>query len=465
MALLVAMLLGASMGSRRLVLISAVAGVLMLPALGTVVGLMDGNLLARSSQIQGFQQSPLRVGGAVFVVLLFPFVLLGQIRKRLTSSFRQQQRALEEIRDELDRQEQEERTRRSTETALLAAQQLETLGRLSVTLAHEYSNQLLVIMVLSDALQSSDDEAFRADALRRISRAAEQGAQLSRTLLGVKPHADTRGVCSLEDVVRGFAVTLQRMMPEDITVSVEGSAPGAVSLGEGGLEQVLLNLCLNARDAMDSGGRITISVAPAGERLRVVVRDTGAGVSPAVQARLFEPQFTTKGARGSGLGLVAVRALIEQAGGSVSLESEEGVGTVVTLLIPRAPAPPVSLAAPATSGLAGRVVLIVEARPEVRRLLIHTLERARCQVLAADHAEEALQLLRRHRGDVHALCADITPGIERLVSGYRGLFPGGRVVLLSRGSLTVRPVDGCAVLTKPFSSSSLVGLLAASGAS
>ena len=259
-------------------------------------------------------------------------------------------------------------------------------------------------------------------------------------------------MCS-SDLVAESAKLLRRLIGEDILLAVvTGRAPVRVVADPGQIEQVLINLVVNARDAMEAGGRLTVETSTlvlgqdAGARhpelspgryavLRVA--DTGCGTPPNVQARIFEPFFTTKGVgKGTGLGLSVVHGVVKQAGGSVEVESTVGTGTTFTVLLPAA----AEAAGPAAAGAAQvaprgtETVLLVEDEEAVRSLVRVVLEGQGYEVLTAGDGQEALRLVRAHDGPIDLLVTDmVLPGMSgrEIAEAAHGVLPELRVLFMS----------------------------------
>jgi PAS domain S-box-containing protein len=300
--------------------------------------------------------------------------------------------------------------RRAIEAQLRQSQKLEAVGRLAGGVAHDFNN--LLTAILSDAQELADglgpDNPLRTEATE-IEAAARKAALLTRQLLafGRKQRSEPR-VVDVREVLAAMDRMLRRLIGEDVELTTVVSPDlGRIRVDPVQLEQVLLNLAVNSRDAMPGGGRLAIEAtnvdrqepdaAPGtGARwVRVAVRDSGLGMSPEVQAHLFEPFFTTKEpGKGTGLGLATVYGIVQQAGGEVRVRSETGKGTSFEVLFPRFDGPADAAAAPAprerTRG-AGRV-LVVEDEPLVRALAVRVLRAAGYEVLEAGDAEQALAL-------------------------------------------------------------------------
>jgi two-component system, cell cycle sensor histidine kinase and response regulator CckA len=247
------------------------------------------------------------------------------------------------------------RESRRQEAELLQAQKMEAIGRLAGGVAHDFNNVLAAIFGYSDLLleQFTDDDPRRAD-VQEIRRSAERAAALTRQLLAFsRKQIMQPRVLNLNEVVSGLQTLLTRLVGEDITLDVSGQPDlWLVRADPGQMEQVLMNLAANARDAMPEGGRLSIDTAnveeqpdpqhrpglQAGAYVALTVTDTGSGVAEDVREHMFEPFFTTKDqGKGTGLGLATVYGIVKQSGGSVYVESEEGAGTRFVIYLPRIP--------------------------------------------------------------------------------------------------------------------------------
>ena len=393
--------------------------------------------------------------------------LVGQAEQLLIDKTRTLERLLEE-----EREKERLRERMSLrEAAFRKAQELEILGRLSSSMAHDFNNALLVIFASVDELEEygefSEQSRLALDAIRA---AATQGAATTRELRAFGPHASTGTRPErLLPLVERMATILSRVLPRNIELTLERLADPTVLVNEGQLQRAITNLALNARDAMRDGGKLTLSVREASEAERgngrplavLEVADTGVGMSQEVKARLFEPFFTTKAAAGTGLGLATVREFVTELGGRVEVRSELGRGTAISLFLPGAEE--TSGAAPKSEPRPERqelTVLIVDDDQGVRRALQRGLERHAFKVLEASDASEGLLVARRHREPIHALCSDsVMPGApaRQLIEGFRSTFPDGKVILWSGyaepDSSAARIAD--VFLHKPFSSDEL----------
>lgn len=374
---------------------------------------------------------------------------------------------------------------REGEEMLLVSQKLEAVGRLAGGVAHDFNNLLTAITgygeLIRDSLES--DSPLRADCEELLS-AASRAADLTRQLLafGRRQQLEPARV-DVEESIAGVLRLLERIIGEDIRIEAT-IEPGVEPLfiDPGQLEQVLVNLAVNARDAMPEGGRIDIIVralevtedepwrVPPGRYVEFAVADSGVGVAPEHRERIFEPFFSTKGAGGSGLGLATVYGIVEQSGGDIRVEGNQPHGTVFRLLLPpyhgdqEAPsAEETPQEAPGSGGLAGKRVMLVEDQPEVSNLLRMVLAQQGCLVTVATSLADAEEQLPS--GPVDVLVSDVVlpDGSGRdLAQRLREAWPQLTVLLISgydedRAGLTASDVPAdFGYLSKPFSPSALV---------
>ena len=343
-----------------------------------------------------------------------------------------------------------------TRAALVQAQKMEAVGQLTGGVAHDFNNLLTVIVNALDLLASPGrDEAQRRRIVDSAQRAAEHGARLTQQLLAFSRRQPLRPeIHDVNGLIGGFEAVLRRACPEPIEFELELSPDAlAVNLDGPQFETALLNLVVNARDAMPKGGTLRIATTPEsidaaraqamsdiapGDYVAVRVADSGQGMPAQVLARAFEPFFTTKEVgKGSGLGLSQVYGFVAQSGGHVEIVSRPGHGTAVTLYLPAAaPVAETGRAGPdeaETSPPAGRV-LVVEDDPEVLEVTVETLRRMGYEVLTASDAPAALAVLRR-AADIDILFSDIVMprgmnGVE-LARAARRLRPQLLVLLAS----------------------------------
>jgi len=354
---------------------------------------------------------------------------------------------------ELDRLRREAE-RAELEEVLVRAQKLEGLGRLAGGVAHDFNN-LLTVILSHAALAEEELPAGGAarELVTPIREAAQRAATLTRQLLTFarKQVTQPRSV-DLNAAVEGVSGMLRRLLGAQIEIApalAPALWPARVDPGQ--LEQVLVNLAVNARDAMPGGGRLALTTAneplglerartrglPPGDYVRVSVADTGTGMDAETLRRAFDPFFTTKGDRGTGLGLATSVGIAQQAGGQLWAESTPGHGAVFHLLLPRATleAPPDAppLRTPIPDG-ARATVLVVEDDAAVRETAVRALRRAGHAVLAAPDGEEALRLAGRHAGRIDLLLTDVVlPGVNgpELARRLREARPSLRVLLTS----------------------------------
>jgi len=393
---------------------------------------------------------------------------------------------LEHRRSERSRRESE-RLLREQDLHLRQAQKLEAIGRLAGGVAHDFNNLLAVITLFGQAVQGGldpDSEAFEDTSA--ILETAERGAQLTRQLLAfgrravLKPVHRQAGALVLE-----MESMLQRLMGDNITVAVDAvAASGWVHVDPGELGQVILNLAVNARDAMPEGGRLAVSVIdhvlldaqaapdlPAGEYVELRVEDDGVGMGPQQLEHIFEPFYTTKElGKGTGLGLAMVYGIVRQTGGTVVVESQPGQGSTFRIYLPRVPseAERERPAAPRSRSGEGReTVLLAEDDDLVRRGMARFLRRNGYSVLEAANAGEALLIAEQHVGVIHALVSDVDmPRISGPRLARRLLLARPRLLVLfvsghgGDGILgDVPSIEGAQLLSKPFSADELTGAL------
>lgn len=317
---------------------------------------------------------------------------------------------------------------RQTEEQLVAAQRLEAVGRLAGGVAHDFNNLLSVILAYAgfalDQLHKSDP--IRAD-IEEVHEAGQRAAAVTRQLLAFsRKQVLEPQVTNLNSIIEGIERMLRRLLGEDIDIHVHtASNLGNVMADPGQLEQVIMNLAVNARDAMPTGGKLTIetanidldedyaeqhiSVKP-GPYVRLSVTDTGTGMSAQTRNRLFEPFFTTKEkGKGTGLGLSMVYGIVKQSGGNIWVYSERGQGTTFKIYLPRVDAWAVNTkpVQPTIAATGHETILIVEDEDAVRRAAERILAAAGYRVLTAANGGEALLLCERHEGQIHLLLTDV----------------------------------------------------------
>lgn len=347
--------------------------------------------------------------------------------------------------------------RRHTEEQLRQAQKMKAVGRLAGAVAHDLNNLLTVIKGRAqfgvEDLKESDP--FRKDILE-ILEAADRAQNLTRQLLAFSRQlVATPRVVEASALLRTAEKMLQRLIGEDVELNVTASAElGRVRVDPTQLDQVLMNLTINARDAMPGGGRLSIRAENVdtlelplegrgepfkpGRYVRIQLTDTGAGMDPETQRKIFEPFFTTKPpGRGTGLGLSTVFGIVKQSGGFIRVASEEGVGSTFEVYLPRTDAEPEPrsmhpLGAPVAAG--SGTILVVEDNAAVRSVLHRSLERAGYRVCEAANGNEALAIWGWQSADIDLVLTDmVMPHVwgAELASRLRADRPDLPIILMS----------------------------------
>ncbi len=311
------------------------------------------------------------------------------------------------------------------EEQFLQAQKLEAVGRLAGGVAHDFNNLLTVILSCTELLQDQA-QGQAAEYVGEILLAAERARGLTRQLLAfARKGVVAPGPVDLTAQVRASERILRRLVGEDVQVKVDLQAPlWPVYCDAGQLDQVLLNLVVNARDAMPGGGTLTITTrdvpgqSGAPDQVSLVVKDTGVGLSPEVRQHLFEPFFTTKpSGKGTGLGLATVHGIVQQHGGRLQVESVPGQGAAFEVLLPRSHVRAVALEAgpEAPRSPAQERILLVEDEPMVRHLAENALLGAGYRVVPAADGESARRLLGDPELDLDLVVTDVVlPGADGL---------------------------------------------------
>jgi PAS domain S-box-containing protein len=393
-----------------------------------------------------------------------------------------------DLESEREREQLESKLRRVTGAEGIDAQlgqtgRLETVGQLAGGIAHDFNNILGVIINYSQFVMDEldEDSPVRAD-VEEIWRAARRGAGLTRQLTIFSRHeSQTLEALDLNEVVSELEALLRRTLGEHIALTTNLEAGvWPIEADRGQIEQALVNLALNSRDAMPDGGTLTVSTANVeldereaalhpkvtpGRFVRITVEDSGIGMDGEVAARAFEPFYTTKAqGEGTGLGLAIVYGIVTNAGGAVTLSSEPGMGTAVSAHFPSSttaalepedpePAPPVE---------ATETVLVVEDDPSMRRMTERILRRTGYEVVGSPGGKDALRQLESRDGEIDLLLTDVVmpemSGTE-LASRAGALYPDLHILLMS-GYIDrpgVGPLqDGAMLLEKPFRAEDLL---------
>jgi PAS domain S-box-containing protein len=346
---------------------------------------------------------------------------------------------------------------RTTEGLLRHSQKMEAIGQLAGGIAHDFNNLLQAVLANTElALQgSTPPPADIAECLAEIEGASRRAADLTQQLLAFSRGQPLRLVpVDLNALIRGLMKMLRRLLPESIAIdSIPAHNLATINADPGQIEQVIVNLCVNARDAMEHGGQLTIETENVrlnarycelhpgtrpGHYVLLRVSDTGVGMSPAVQERAFDPFFTTKPAnQGTGLGLSTVYGIVQQHEGWVQLYSEPGEGTIFKIYLPADTrlATDVGRTLDAVPPKGQETILLAEDEERVRRVAVQILERAGYRTIAAANGVEAVRLLRERADEpIHLVLLDLVmpeQGGPETWEQLRALRPGLRVLFTS----------------------------------
>ncbi len=366
--------------------------------------------------------------------------------------------------------------RRRLQAELRQAQRMEAVGRLASGIAHDFNNFLMVIGGHCELLERGlPDEAGLKRRVRLIEDAVERARELTEQLLTFTraPKAEPRTV-HLHDEVRKVHSQLEQIIGERIAVEIDLSAhTDRIAVDPTGLDQLLMNLCLNARDAMPAGGILTLATrnrtdssdetpSRAGQFIELTVADTGCGMTEDVQEKIFDPFFSTKGDKGTGLGLSIVYGVVTRAGGEIRVESCPGEGTRFTVLFPVSATPEPALPAISTAPTAltsAGTVLVVEDEADVREVLVETFELEGFTVLEAENGDDALRLCQTLAAPLDLLVTDVSlPTIDgrELAGRVHERFPETGVLFVTGYAAPELVESGLPVLQKPFSITQLV---------
>ena len=368
------------------------------------------------------------------------------------------------------------------ESEKLQSQKMEAIGRLAGGVAHDFNNLLAVITGYSDLLLESlgSSNPNRAK-LEHIKQAANSAASLTRQLLMFSRHQIIQPVIlDINQVVGNTEKMLRRLIKENIEFTVVlQSNLDRVNADPGQIEQIILNLVVNARDALPNGGKLRIQTsnleldkssaaagALPGRFVLLEVTDTGTGMDEETQAHIFEPFFTTKAmSKGTGLGLATVYGIVKQSNGHIEVQSTLGRGSSFRIYLPavkQAVANPESGKDMANPAFSGETVLVVEDAPSLRDLICEALNKFRCTVLSARNAQEALQIVRERKSAIDLLLTDVVmPGMDgtALAKEVRLLCPETKILYMTGYSGEFIRADmltpGVSLIRKPFTPADL----------
>jgi PAS domain S-box-containing protein len=372
--------------------------------------------------------------------------------------------------------------RKRLEEQLLQAQKLDSIGQLAGGVAHDFNNLLTIISGYSELiLGRCDPDDPVCEPVEQISRAAARAAALTRQLLafGSRQASEQKDIV-LNDVVSNVEKMLRRLIGEDVDLALSLEAEnGIVRADPGQIEQVIVNLVINARDAMPGGGKLLIetsnlyideesaqwrlAVTP-GHYVMLAVSDNGVGMTGEVRSRIFEPFFTTKErGKGTGLGLSTVYGIVQQSRGSISVQSEPGQGTTFRLLFPalqsgRQEFPGEAAGIPS---FGNETILLTEDEAGVRGYVRHILERHGYHVVEASNGLEAMDVVHRYPGPIHLLLTDVVMpevgGVE-LAGQFSSVYPGVPILYMSgyNDRLWMESEAPVNYIRKPFASATLL---------
>ncbi len=370
--------------------------------------------------------------------------------------------------------------KKQLEAELCQAQRMQAIGQLAGGVAHDFNNLLTVINGHTEILLSGPVDTESRDRLGEIKQAADKAAALTRQLLAFSRRQVLRShTVNLNEVIGKLTAMLSRLIKENVElVFVPGEDLGSVKADPIEVERVLLNLAVNAQDAMPDGGVLTIETAnvrvdqraaletdhvEAGDYIQILVRDTGVGMDQEIQGRVFEPFFRTKqSGDGTGLGLSVVYGVVRQSGGYISLESEPGEGTTFRIYLPRVAAAPMAMpesAPPAALPRGAETILVAEDDAAIRRLVVCALEDLGYHVLSAPDGAAAMSMAQSYSGEIHLLLSDLvmpTMGGRDLAAKLQGAIPSLKAAFISGYAGHAVPDEdlelaGACFIQKPFS--------------
>jgi two-component system cell cycle sensor histidine kinase/response regulator CckA len=455
-------------------------------AVGATAALMvSGVLAAPLEQDVSFARPNtwLRTAGTTIVLVGLAAVVIAQVVREL-------EQALARVKREAKERERAQEERAQALELALQSQKVEVVGRLAAGLAHDLNNALFVIGACNQTLQRGKlSEADVVATHAAIAEAVKQSSSMSRQMLSfARKHVVAPVALSTRGLFEELRRSIAQLFPSDMKVEIESGEDLIVRADKMHLQQAILNLAINARDAMTSGGQLTVrarretlevplpamsGTIPEGRYAVLEVRDTGSGMDAVTQARAFEPLFTTKPeGQGTGLGLASVRSTIEMSGGYVSLWSQPGLGTCVSLYLPLLETTQLEANGSAiiegVLDLRGTTVLLAEDSAQVRGVITSSLAQHGCTVLQARDGTEAIDQIDRAGAPIHVLCTDaVMPGapVRDVLERLREKHPNASVVVISgyvNDELTRRGIEQghYRVLAKPFGTQQLLQTVA-----
>ena len=381
--------------------------------------------------------------------------------------------------DITERKQMEEKMARLQEQ-FRQAQKMEAIGRLAGGIAHDFNNLLTIINGYSQiSLQELKEEDPLRGNIEEIHDAAKRAATLTRQLLAFsRRQVMEMKVIDINMLLKDTEKMLRRILGEDVElITFMAEDLGRVKADPGQIEQVIMNLAVNARDAMPRGGKLTIetvnveldeayarahvAVTP-GHYVMLSVSDTGAGMTPEIRDRVFEPFFTTKEkGKGTGLGLSTVYGIVKQSGGNIWVYSEPGQGSAIKIYLPKVDVPLEKLEKKVVHEnlpLGSETILVVEDEGEVRKLAVRILKKQGYVVLEAGQGDEAFHVCKQHQGPIHLMVTDVVmPGMggHELAKRLEPLHPNMKVLYMSgytENAIVHHGVldEGMSYIQKPF---------------
>lgn len=366
---------------------------------------------------------------------------------------------------EISARRREKEAQQERERLLLSAertQRLEALGRLAGGVAHDFNNALTVIRGAVELIKTTPDEAVRRELLRDIDEGVERATATARQLLAfARRSPNDAAMTNPAERIEQIARSVSRLLPANVHIHAEAARTPEIALSAGAFDQIVLNLVLNARDAMPNGGTILLTSREDRGSSIVEVEDSGEGMSQEVRTRLFEPFFTTKGEDGTGLGLAMVWGLVTRASGTIEVDSKPGRGSRFRLRFPpAAPAKTGESARPAPRGRDGRV-LALDDEPDVLRLLVRMLQRTGLDVDPVSSVAEALSHLESEGYRLLVTDGVVPDGpVSMVIQRFRERNAGASVIVCSgylEDSVVLEGIsrNDIQFLQKPFSAEGL----------